>query len=594
MEQAVESLVAELDSEDESTPLGRRGRGANGSVDELHDTQTPETEPDTDQDVNATVLDEGLDSTLGVPPFLPRTSSHSAAPVLRHAGSVDCVYDMDKQGPHDEKNPTPQAIPPPSHVDTGVIGELHVLVMVGLPARGKTHMARKLMQYLSFFHGAVVRLFNVGNYRRNMLGPSHTNDFFDPKNAENDKLRQECAHEAMRDMISFLFQKGGDANGHTLEQKSEDSGRIGIYDATNTTKARRKWITEMLRGLPVKLIFIESVCTDEEIIKKNIWDAKVNLPDYARMGKQEAYNDFKRRIAHYESVYEPMDEDELSWIKLINTGRRIEINNVHGFLPIRMLQFLTNIHATRRSIYLSRHGQSEYNAQNKIGGDSNITEQGRAYARKLADYAEECICQDEEGKPVAARLWTSSLKRTMQTAAYIRHPKLKLKHGGEWIQMSQRVYRNLDELYAGVCDGMTYKEIEEQYPEEYRRRKEDKLFYRYPRGESYLDVISRLDPLVHEIESYREPLLIVGHQVCRGKQRPWLLATSHTIVVQFVQAVLRLIYAYFTGVDRDKASRLSIPLNTVIKLTPRTYECVEERIELQPEDYSGSAEPPSH
>ena len=38
-------------------------------------------------------------------------------------------------------NPTPQIIPPP--VETGAVGEKHVIVMVGLPARGKTHMARR-------------------------------------------------------------------------------------------------------------------------------------------------------------------------------------------------------------------------------------------------------------------------------------------------------------------------------------------------------------------------------------------------------------------------------------------------------------------
>ena len=131
--------------------------------------------------------------------------------------------------------------------------------------------------------------------------------------------------------------------------------------------------------------------------------------------------------------------------------------------------------------------------------------------------------------------------------------------------------RNLDEIYAGVCDGMTYEEIEANYPEEFALRNgaflfpssitgvestgnwthrrlillfstltENKLGYRYPRGESYLDVISRLDPLVQELESYQEPVLIVGHQ-----------------------GVLRLIYAYFTGMDRTEACNASIPLNTV-------------------------------
>ena len=32
------------------------------------------------------------------------------------------------------------------------------------------------------------------------------------------------------------------------------------------------------------------------------------------------------------------------------------------------------------------------------------------------------------------------------------------------------------------------------------------------RGESYLDVIARIEPIIMEMERHREPLLIVGHQ----------------------------------------------------------------------------------
>ena len=84
---------------------------------------------------------------------------------------------------------------------------------------------------------------------------------------------------------------------------------------------------------------------------------------------------------------------------------------------------------------------------------------------------------------------------------------------------------------------MTYEEIEANYPEEFALRRENKLGYRYPRGESYLGVIPRLDPLIQELESYQEPVLIVGHQ-----------------------GVLRLIYAYFMGMDRADACTASIPL----------------------------------
>jgi broad specificity phosphatase PhoE len=64
--------------------------------------------------------------------------------------------------------------------------------------------------------------------------------------------------------------------------------------------------------------------------------------------------------------------------------------------------------------------------------------------------------------------------------------------GEAWTQMEQREWGNLDEIYAGLCDGMTYKEIEANFPQEASERKKDKLGYRYPRGESYLDVIQRL------------------------------------------------------------------------------------------------------
>jgi broad specificity phosphatase PhoE len=183
---------------------------------------------------------------------------------------------------------------------------------------------------------------------------------------------------------------------------------------------------------------------------------------------------------------------------------------------------------------------------------------GEAFATKLGEYCEREIATDPETRePRPCRLWTSSLRRTILTGRHIPHPKIRTKDGENWIQMAPRVLRNLDEIYAGVCDGMTYEEIEVNYPEEFALRRENKLSYRYPRGESYLDVISRLDPLVQELESYQEPVLIIGHQ-----------------------GVLRLIYAYFTGMDRADACTASIPLNAVITLTPKTHTCEELRTVL--------------
>ena len=39
-----------------------------------------------------------------------------------------------------------------------------------------------------------------------------------------------------------------------------------------------------------------------------------------------------------------------------------------------------------RTIYLSRHGESEYNLEDRIGGDSNLTPRGQQYAKSLGLY----------------------------------------------------------------------------------------------------------------------------------------------------------------------------------------------------------------
>ena len=118
-------------------------------------------------------------------------------------------------------------------------------------------------------------------------------------------------------------------------------------------------------------------------------------------------------------------------------------------------------------------------------------------------------------------------------------------------------WRALRELEAGVCDGLTYEQIKVKFPSEYRAREQDKLRYRYPRGESYFDVITRLEPIIFELERIDKPLLIVAHQ-----------------------AVLRCLYAYFLDIPMEELPYLSIPLHTLIKLEPMAYGCKEKRVKI--------------
>lgn len=403
---------------------------------------------------------------------------------------------------------------------TGIEREKIVLVTVGLPARGKTYISRKIARLLNWL-GVPTRVFNVGEYRRLRLGAKQPHDFFDPTNIEGQKARLHMAVAALDDMISWLHQ----------------GGRVAIYDATNSTNERRHLInTRCTREGIHKVIFVESVTDELSIIEANIRETKLLSPDYANLDPQKAVEDFRERIKHYEKAYETITDDSLQYIKMFDVGKKIIANRITGYLPGRIVFFLMNLHITPRPIWLTRHGESEFNEQGRIGGDSDLTLDGDNYAHLLAAWVAENIPKSENGEEMEVTVWTSTLKRAIRTAQYIPVPKLHL--------------RGLDEIDAGVCDGMTYDEIADSMPEEYAARASDKLSYRYPRGESYEDVIQRLEPVMLELERTRHPVLVVSHQ-----------------------GPLRCLYAYLMGLDQEECPYIPIPLHTVISLVPKAYGC---------------------
>ena len=58
---------------------------------------------------------------------------------------------------------------------------------------------------------------------------------------------------------------------------------------------------------------------------------------------------------------------------------------------------------------------------------------------------------------------------------------------------------------------MTYEEVQEKYPDDFKARDVNKFTYRYPMGESYEDLVARLEPVIMELER-QGSVLIVGHQ----------------------------------------------------------------------------------
>jgi hypothetical protein len=108
-----------------------------------------------------------------------------------------------------------------------------------------------------------------------------------------------------------------------------------------------------------------------------------------------------------------------------------------------------------RKIWLTRHGQSEYNRSERLGGDSSISEDGEKYAALLpaallsrlpqvrADsalrqrafdtlYSMRCayhalLPPPMQNEKVSMSVWTSTLRRTIQTARNLPFPKLQVR-----------------------------------------------------------------------------------------------------------------------------------------------------------------------
>jgi broad specificity phosphatase PhoE len=115
---------------------------------------------------------------------------------------------------------------------------------------------------------------------------------------------------------------------------------------------------------------------------------------------------------------------------------------------------------------------------------------------------------------------------------FSRDPMNYRLHGGESIGDLVRVRRSLNVVIYGGCGCVVLS--------------------------SYTDEQQRLSSFVVEVERQRKPVLIVSH---------------------FLN--LQVLYGYLLGRNVSEGLEMSIPLHTVIKLTPTQYGYKEERFDLR-------------
>ncbi|HLZ18080.1 MAG TPA: 6-phosphofructo-2-kinase/fructose-2,6-bisphosphatase [Smithellaceae bacterium] len=352
------------------------------------------------------------------------------------------------------------------------------IVLMGLPARGKSTLAIRLRE--SFRKDNIAtRLFNNGNLRRRYRPAEETSsaEFYSPANPAALELRNKFARMNMERAKAYL----------------RNSGQVAILDAANVRRDRREMIEEYLDDHP--LLYIECVNDDEDILAWSILD-KIRLSEFQKMSPETAEAEFLKRIDYYKVIYTPLMA-ERNYIRLESLQNRIIGEKHTDAIPLyaRIRDYLVTDEV--KNLFLVRHAQTDYNLEDRIGGDPDLTPKGAGQAKALGHFF--------AGRKISY-IFTSMKLRTRKTAEAIAE-----------LQRNCRIIalKEFDEINAGVCEGMTYAEIERQMPEVFRLREANKYDYAYPEGESYAKMRARIEDGIKKsffLNRSSDNILIVGHQ----------------------------------------------------------------------------------
>lgn len=427
------------------------------------------------------------------------------------------------------------------------------IVLAGLPGRGKTHLSVSLTRYLRWL-GVKTHSFHLSDYRR-ANAPDEDPDYALTMSAgaKASQFVNKTVDDCLNDILNFF---------------ENDKGQVAIYEAVNALPEYRKQLNDKFTASDVQCIFIESIVTDDKILAKNIDSAARSSPDYENWDYDKAYRDYADKILQLTSHYREMQSDgedgALSFIKMINFGQRIELNNSnYGYLINKVVFFLMNLRIKLGSVYFARCYKNDLD----YSKDPPLDEAGAQYSKNLsntmlklleskgrkfrrgessldlqASHLGRTLSTDDKHPPTGADginedsfvVWTSVKRRTIESTKIFKDAGVNIRHR---IQLSQK--------NPGVVAGMSDEEIEKKYPTEYELYLKDPYHHRFSRSELYHDLAIKIEPLILEMERMSGDILIIADETvlrvlhgylmaCSCYDIPWLeFSTDDIIEVKF-------------------------------------------------------------
>ena len=164
-----------------------------------------------------------------------------------------------------------------------------------------------------------------------------------------------------------------------------------------------------------------------------------------------------------------------------------------------------------KRLFLIRHGEIRQHDEKIFLGqtDVSLSEKGRSQAQAAA---EELVCSSVKPRSI----YSSDLMRAAETAEIIQS-HLNEAQGNSGVETPVIVDRSLREMSLGKWDGCFIRVIKERYPDEYRRRGEQLLTYKFDgTAENFYDLQYRVMKgfrriLEHEADLDCEDIVIVSH-----------------------------------------------------------------------------------
>lgn len=152
-------------------------------------------------------------------------------------------------------------------------------------------------------------------------------------------------------------------------------------------------------------------------------------------------------------------------------------------------------------IYITRHGETEWNRMGRMQGweNSRLTEKGIENAKRLG----ESLKTADIGC-----IYCSTLGRAVETAELIRGEK----------NIKIILNESLKEMCFGVWEGMMHSDIKEMFPDQHQNFWERPHLYEPIQGESYPEFIERVRTGFYDIiNSARDKNILIVTHTCVKK-----------------------------------------------------------------------------